>query len=188
MSVTKHEELMGYLAEWHADPHDECMTEGSWRINNTGHGSVGVPGRGVVNTHVLALQSVWPKPPGKVCTVSGEWVAEIQAAHGPCHNPACYNPQHLSWRTIRENSADRRRDNSIPDRKGSKHPLARLTEEQVLEIYDLAWHSSFLQQEIASQFGVTQSQVWNIKHGRKWAHLTGHVREVSKPQTFLSRN
>ena len=186
MSTTKHEELMGYLAEWHADPHDKCMTEGSWALTN-GYGQVRDPTRGSMQkVHNIALRSVWPMPPGKMCSIRQVFDTTLEAAHGPCNNRACYNPSHLTWKTSAENKADKLQDGT--DNRGEKHNMAKLTEEQVLEIYDLAWHSSFSQRKIASQFGVNHRTVWDIKHGRSWAHHTGHVSEVSKPQTFLSRN
>lgn len=187
MSTTKYEELQGYLAEWHADPHDECMTEGSWRPNNRGYGMVRVPTLGFMQSvHSIALRSVWPMPPGKMCSIKQVFDTKLDAAHGPCNNRGCYNPRHLSWKTRAENQADKLQDGT--DNRGEKHNMAKLTEEQVLEIYDLAWHSDLTQLEIAKRYEVGQQAVSNIMHGRRWAHLTGHVREVSKPQTFLSRN
>ena len=120
--------------------------------------------------HNIALRTVWPKPPGKMCSIKGVWTRELQAAHGLCHNRECYNPRHLSWKTRAENNADKLRDGT--DNRGMKHNLAKLTDEQVLEAYDLAWHSDLTQREIGKQFGVSQRSVSDIKHGRRWSHLT----------------
>ena len=175
MSTTKYEQVMAYLAEFYTDPHDECMTERSWSLQTGGYGQVRTPNRGMQQVHNIALRSVWPKPPGKMCSVKGVWTRELQAAHGPCNNPECYNPWHLSWKTPAENQADRLRDGT--DSRGEKHGQAKLTDEQVLEIYDLAWHSERTLKSIGAQFGVWYSTVWKIKHGSRWAHITGHVRE-----------
>lgn len=171
MSTTKYEELMGYLAEFHTDPHDECMTEGSWSLTSDGYGRVQVPTRGYKQrVHNIALRTVWPMPPGKVCSVKQVFNTKLEAAHGPCHNRLCYNPRHLSWRTRAENSADRNRDGT--DARGEKNGRAKLTEEQVVQIYDLAWHSGREQRSIGEQFGVAWSTVQKIKHGKIWSHIT----------------
>ena len=170
MSATRYTELMGYLSEFHTDPHDECMTERSWSLQSNGYGRVWTPNRGMQCVHNIALRTVWPKPPGKMCSIKGVWTRELQAAHGLCHNRECYNPRHLSWKTRAENNADKLRDGT--DNRGMKHNLAKLTDEQVLEAYDLAWHSDLTQREIGKQFGVSQRSVSDIKHGRRWSHLT----------------
>ena len=170
MTTTKYEDLMGYLSEFHTDPHDECMTERSWSLQTAGYGQVGTPNRGKQLVHVIALTSVWPKPPGKMCSIKGVWTRELQAAHGPCHNPECYNPWHLSWKTAAENNADKLRDGT--DQRGTKNNNAKLTDAQVLQMHDLAWQSGRTLRSIGEQFGVEAGRVHKIKHGRSWSHLT----------------
>ena len=50
----------------------------------------------------------------------------------------------------------------------------KLSQEQVLEIYNLAWHSDMMGKEIAQMYNVSDSSVDGIKHGRTWNSVTGH--------------
>ena len=53
---------------------------------------------------------------------------------------------------------------------GEKHPLSRLTEDDVKEIRRKLDAGS-LQQEVADEYGISQSTVSEIKTRRKWRHL-----------------
>jgi hypothetical protein len=57
--------------------------------------------------------------------------------------------------------------------KGSKHKLAILNEDEVLEIYRMCIEKVSTQRNIAAQFNVCFSTVSHIKTGRLWSHLTG---------------
>jgi hypothetical protein len=91
-----------------------------------------------------------------------------------CDTPACVNPDHLFLGTRADNQADkmrkgRNRGGFGDDREcaGTKHPLAKLTEPQVLAIRsDTRSHST-----IGREYGVGQAQVTRIKNRTRWAHL-----------------
>jgi hypothetical protein len=51
-----------------------------------------------------------------------------------CHNKRCINPDHLQLGTQKENIRDTVRDDRFNKPKGSKHPNAKLKEEDVREI------------------------------------------------------
>ena len=88
---------------------------------------------------------------------SGEDPPGRDASHGPCHNRACCNPLHLSWKTTTENHGDKPRDGT--DNRGRKHYLAKLTADQVRAILrDTRQHAV-----IARDYGVSRSNVSNIK-------------------------
>ena len=71
--------------------------------------------------HILACELTYgPRPAG------------MDAVHS-CRNKACFYVEHLAWGPpAKNNGEDRRRDGT--DNRGARHPLARLTEEQVLSI------------------------------------------------------
>lgn len=55
--------------------------------------------------------------------------------------------------------------------KGERHGCAKLTEDEVRQIYRLAWEGSLSEREIGEMFGVTARNVAHIKHRRNWKHL-----------------
>lgn len=66
--------------------------------------------------------------------------------------------------------------------KGENHPRSKLTNEEVLKIFEIA-NAGVPTSEIAQIFNVAPCTISNIKAGRRWAHLTG------APQTNpLSKN
>jgi hypothetical protein len=91
----------------------------------------------------------------------------LQAAH-TCHNRACVNPQHMRWATNKENMADKAKDGTA--QIGTRHPRARLTEAQVLEIRALKadGHTSAA---LAESFGVTITHIDGICRGKSWRHV-----------------
>lgn len=102
--------------------------------------------------------------------VHGEPSHPDQQARHTCGNGhlGCFNPNHLEWGTRSENQMDRV-DHDTSNR-GVRHPMNKLTQEEVLEIYAIQnpdFHS------IAAQYGVNHMTVRDIIAGRTWAWLTG---------------
>lgn len=98
-------------------------------------------------------------------------VSDLDALHS-CDNPPCINPEHLRWGNAAENARDmvmRGRQNH-PDRRGSKHNMAKLDEQKVLEIKEL-FISELSNAAIARLYGVTKDNIWCIRHGKTWTHL-----------------
>lgn len=58
--------------------------------------------------------------------------------------------------------------------KGSNHGLAKLNEEQVLEIRKL-YAIGVMQKDIGSKFGVKQGTIQQIVRGKKWVHVGGEI-------------
>ena len=58
-------------------------------------------------------------------------------------------------------------------RKGAEVPSAKLTSDQAVEIHRRAWEGEAVA-VVASEFGVSETTVFNIKLGVQWNHATGH--------------
>ena len=106
----------------------------------------------------------------------------LHALRAVCVGPRCVNPDHLRVGSAKENAADRTPDGTSlhGDRNpmranpllGSKDGNAKLTESQVLEIYN----STESPTAVARRYGVKYRTVWEIRNGRTWGWLTRGVR------------
>jgi hypothetical protein len=96
-----------------------------------------------------------------------------------CNNRLCVNPRHLYAGTSQQNVRDAIGAGtfSYAPRKGGKageqNPSARLSENEVLDIYHRAWAGESLR-KIAAEYGISHAVVYNIKVGKKWATVTKH--------------
>lgn len=100
-----------------------------------------------------------------------------------CDNPLCCNPNHLSWGTPAQNTADRdakgrtargeksgSKTHPEKTRKGSCHHKAKLNESIVREIRSLLDQGEN-PNEIAHRFGVTHGTIWFIAKRMTWRHI-----------------
>lgn len=89
-----------------------------------------------------------------------------QAAHscGKGHL-GCVNRRHLEWKSPKENSADKIKHGTTA--RGYRNSQVKLTESQVLKIRA----STKTHRELAEEFGISQTQVSDIKARKKWAWL-----------------
>ena len=55
--------------------------------------------------------------------------------------------------------------------RGTAHPMAKLTDEQVLRIRELASQGCYSITAIGKMFGVSRNAIGDIVHRRKWTHL-----------------
>jgi hypothetical protein len=88
-----------------------------------------------------------------------------------CNNPLCCNPTHLLPGSYKDNHDDMRQANRmfVPvSPKGEEHHSSRLTEDQVLAIFQ----SDRPGTELAAKYGVTKSMISRIRTGRSWKHVT----------------
>lgn len=89
----------------------------------------------------------------------------VEAVRHSCDRPACWCPAHLIGGTSQENVADmiaKGRQN-----RGSAHPRAVFTEEQVLEIRA----SSIDDRKLSKILNVNQSAIRRIRLRHTWKHL-----------------
>ena len=97
--------------------------------------------------------------------LSGRTIPEgLEMCHGPCHNRACFNPDHLTPGSA-ENCADKVRDGTWQG--GEKCYLAKLTEEKVKAIRN----STKTQKALAKEYGVAESTISHIITRRTWTHI-----------------
>jgi len=129
------------------NPQDDCII---WPFSTKtdGYGCVQFRGKSTNASRLMLILKTGIDP------------ADMEAAHGPCHNRSCVNPNHLSWKSPKANTMDRMRDGT----HGKK-----LTEDVASQIIA----SPESQREIAKKFGVSQPLVSAIKRGTVWGHLDG---------------
>ncbi len=85
-----------------------------------------------------------------------------------CDNTLCCNPDHLYCGTAADNDADSRERNR--DSHGSRHPGAKLTEEQVVQLRSLR-RTGRTYQSIADQFGVSLTTAYDACKGVSWRRV-----------------
>jgi hypothetical protein len=88
-----------------------------------------------------------------------------------CKSKTCVNPGHTRIGTmeqwgeyIRETGQGRTPAKTAANRKTGRTKLAKITMEQAREIR-VSDASTYA---LAAKYGITQSAIWNIKHGRTW--------------------
>ncbi len=137
---------------------DDCLT---WPFNTDGHGYGSLSRDGKqLKAHRVICEAAHGKPPS----------SRYEAAHGCGRGHfGCVNPNHLRWATPGENQTDKLRHGT--HNRGSRHPSAKLTENQAREIMELKGRES--QSGIAKRYGVSAGAVADIHKGRNWSWLTG---------------
>lgn len=93
-----------------------------------------------------------------------------------CDNPSCVRPDHLFLGDQRANMKDR--DVKGRTLVGSRHGMAKLTEESVREIRRRA-HAGETDRDLAREFQVDSSSISCIARGKTWRHVGGPTRTGS---------
>ena len=142
------------LIEAAAMSHEDACIYFPHRRPKDAYGTVGVDGVTIGAHRYVAMLRHGAPAPG------------AHALHS-CHHRACINGSHIRWGTNMENMADKEADGTNP--RGSRNPMAKLTESQVLDIV----RSDRSIRENAELYGVTRTAVEDILAGRNWSWLTG---------------
>lgn len=136
---------------------DDCLTW-PYSINNMGYGVVWKDGR----YHVVSRM---------VCEdVNGSPLTTKHHAAHSCGNGhlSCVNSRHISWKTAKENAADKLVHGTHG--RGERSSSAKLSEVQVREILSLKGKET--QRTIADRYGITFQTVSDIHLGKSWAWLS----------------
>jgi hypothetical protein len=141
-------------------------------VNNMGYGEFKLPGAtsGVEYSHRMSwIIHSGPIPDG------------MNVLHH-CDTPRCVRPDHLFLGTQKDNVHDcfNKRRNPVlingPGLMGESHGMAKLTEEQVIDIRSryisgVNKYNPSNRQELAEEFNITPNHVWQVKKGNVWKHL-----------------
>jgi len=106
-----------------------------------------------VNVHRVVCEAINGPPP----------TSKHMACHS-CRNATkgCIAPKHLSWKTPKQNSADRVRDGTHS--RGERSPWAKLTAKQAAMVR----RSKLSGAALARQLGVSTATISYIRTGKRW--------------------
>lgn len=122
-----------------------------------GYGTICGGAKGPLLAHRLAYEyAIGPIPDG------------LLVCH-TCDNPPCVNPAHLFVGTNDDNMADMARKGR--QAKGEKSGMAKLTEEDVVNIRKKYRKGIYGQVILAREFGVTHQNIAAIVKVRTWKHV-----------------
>lgn len=134
-----------------------------WTGNRPGgrHGHFCVAGAKTVKAHrwIYAL-------------VCGE-IPDDKVIRHMCDNPGCVNPEHLTIGTVADNNRDRAVRGRSDDRKGEKHPMAKVGPDDVRRIRQLASLGNTYAQvaEAMPDLGISTKHIGKIVRRESWGHI-----------------
>lgn len=88
-----------------------------------------------------------------------------------CHNRECVNADHLYLGDRSDNMKDAMAEGTAktPERrKGEDHHNSSLTREQVEEIKEKYENTDASQRDLAAEYGVSQTTIYDVLNGRSW--------------------
>lgn len=139
------------------DPATGCWIWQGYRLPD-GHGQVKVYGRNVLVHRTMFI------------LYNGAIRDDLVVRHS-CDNPPCGNPEHLLEGTHQDNRLDCISRNRHNPQRGEDNANALLDERTVIAIKQRLAEGA-RQVDVAEEFGLDISNIYNIKSGRRWAHIT----------------
>lgn len=100
----------------------------------------------------------------------GEFDRRRHVLHS-CDNPPCVNPEHLSLGDAYDNAHDaiaKGRHVPPPHPRGTAHPRARLTDEQVIEMREIYARGGVSQRQLSLMFLLSQPCVGRVLRGETY--------------------
>jgi hypothetical protein len=97
-------------------------------------------------------------------SIYGEWPKGAHCLHS-CDNTSCINPYHVRPGTPQANSAEMAERNRSP--WGNRNGVRKLNSDQAKKIFELR-DSGRSTRDVAKEFGISGSNVWNIWHEVTW--------------------
>ena len=88
-----------------------------------------------------------------------------------CDNPPCVNPRHLFVGSPSDNTLDAQRKGRLVTFCGSLHICAKLTEQTVKKLREIALVGKPCKAELARRFGISPSALWSILSYKTWKHI-----------------
>lgn len=95
-----------------------------------------------------------------------------------CDNRPCVRDSHLFEGTQSENLIDCVNKGRHVAPRGERNGMAKLTEVQVLSVYDGAQDAE-MRRWYAKWLGISQSLISEIRNGNRWRHVTLHGQELT---------
>lgn len=143
------------------DPATGCV-EWVGRLSTQGYGTIKLEGKYVV-THRLTYELAY-----------GTLPKNVFVCHR-CDNRRCRELSHLFAGTADDNSKDMVAKGRQRVAKGELNSKARLTEPQVMDIFNSQDTASAL----STIYNVSLQAVYDIRQGRTWAYLTNKTRSTT---------
>ena len=93
--------------------------------------------------------------------------------HSCVASRTCCNPNHLRPGTDLENRRDTIEQGRVvlPDVKGTKHGMHKLTDANVLKIRELYAAGGIRQKDLGQMFGVCREMISYVVNRKNWTHL-----------------
>ena len=132
------------------------------------HGRKDGKGYGQLKDHsraILVHRWIWQRDHGPI--------SSKQHVLHRCDNPSCINPEHLWLGDHKKNMEDKAikgRSKNVPTGFAHKRPMAKLSDDQVIEIKRLL-QRGYRACDIASDFGVSRCAISDINVGKTWTHI-----------------